>query len=87
MLILSIYLAIINIILFFLYGIDKWKAKRGAWRIPEKTLLIMGLAGGSLGALFGMFFFHHKTKHMRFLILNPIFLIFHAVLVVWILMG
>ncbi len=59
--ILLIYLAIINVITFFVYGIDKWKAKRAKWRIPEATLLGMAALGGSIGAWLGMKTWHHKT--------------------------
>ena len=54
---LMIYLLIINFITFCIYGFDKWRAKRDAWRVPEKTLLILAAIGGSIGALFGMYFF------------------------------
>ena len=63
---LYIYLAVVNVVAFVLYGIDKYKAKQGAWRIPEKTLLGIAVIGGSVGALAGMNFFRHKTKHWYF---------------------
>ncbi|MEG2418884.1 MAG: DUF1294 domain-containing protein, partial [Eubacterium sp.] len=47
-------------------GIDKAKARRGAWRIPEATLFTFAIAGGSIGAILGMILFHHKTKHLNF---------------------
>ena len=53
-----------NIIAFFLMGIDKYKAKKHKWRIPEATLFISSIAGGSIGALLGMYTFRHKTKHL-----------------------
>jgi len=56
----------LNVLTFFVYGIDKWKAKRGSWRIPEATLLILALIGGSIGAWFGMKVWHHKTLHKKF---------------------
>ena len=55
---------------FFLYGIDKWKAKRGAWRISEKALLLCGFLCGSVGALAAMQLFRHKTKHYYFYAVN-----------------
>ena len=55
-----------NLIAFALYGIDKRRAKQGAWRISEYTLLLVALLGGSLGALLGMRYFHHKTRHRKF---------------------
>lgn len=85
--ILAIYVFIINITAFMMYGLDKWKAKRNAWRISEKTLLLTAFAGGSIGALTGMFFFHHKTKHFSFMILVPLFLIIHIAFLIWFLMS
>lgn len=55
-----------NLIAFALYGIDKRRAKQGAWRISEYTLLLVALLGGSLGALLSMRYFHHKTRHRKF---------------------
>ena len=55
-----------NLIAFALYGIDKRRAKQGAWRISEYTLLLAALLGGSLGALLGMRYFRHKTRHRKF---------------------
>ena len=72
-----------GIFAFVLYGIDKAKAKRGAWRIPEATLLLVAFLGGSLGALLGMEVFRHKTKHARFRILIPLFMILHIALAVY----
>ncbi len=78
-----IYLVIMNIGVFLLYGFDKWKAKADRWRVPEKTLLLTALAGGSLGALLGMEVFHHKTKHWKFRILVPLCLIIHVGILVY----
>lgn len=61
-----IYLTAINILLFALMGIDKYKAKRGLWRIPEKTLFGLAIAGGSVGGILGMRVFRHKTRHNSF---------------------
>ena len=61
-----IYLAAINSVTFFLYGIDKWKAKRAKWRIEESTLLWWAAFGGCIGALLGMKAWHHKTQHRKF---------------------
>ena len=60
------YLAAINIITFIVYGIDKLKAKKGKWRIPESTLLLLAIVGGSIGAWCGMKVWHHKTMHKKF---------------------
>ncbi len=67
-----------NIIVFLLYGVDKHKAKAGAWRIPEKTLLLCALFFGAVGALFGMKVFRHKTKHMKFKLLVPLLVILNV---------
>ena len=64
--IVLIYLVITNVITFFIYGIDKWKAKRSKWRIPEATLLGLSVIGGSIGAWLGMKVGHHKTLHKKF---------------------
>ena len=59
---LPYYLIVINVVTFLVYGIDKWKAKQGSWRISEATLLMLAVIGGSIGALLGMKVWHHKTK-------------------------
>lgn len=64
--IIGIYLLIINVVTFALYGIDKWKAIHNKWRIREATLLITVLIGGSLGAFIAMQMFRHKTKKVVF---------------------
>ena len=69
------YLLGINLLTFFVYGIDKWKARRDKWRVPEATLLMLAALGGSVGALLGMSVFHHKTKHKKFLIGVPLILL------------
>lgn len=76
-----IYLAVINSVTFFLYGIDKWKAKRSKWRVPESTLLWWAAFGGSIGALAGMKTWHHKTQHKKFKYGVPAILIVQLVLV------
>ena len=73
-LILGIYLGIINLIAFITYGVDKKKAERHRFRIPEATLILLAAVGGGLGALLGMLFFHHKTRKPKFCILVPLFL-------------
>lgn len=70
-----IYLLAINIIAFAVYGIDKWKAKRGKWRISEMTLILLAFIGGALGAMLGMRMFRHKTQHWKFKILVPLALV------------
>lgn len=71
------YFAIINITAFIMYGADKAKAKKGKWRIPEATLIGLAGLGGGIGALLGMQIFRHKTKHIQFIILIPLFLILY----------
>ena len=63
---LTIYLLLVNAAAFLTFGEDKRRAKRREWRIPEATLMGLAAAGGSLGALAGMRFFHHKTRHRKF---------------------
>ena len=63
---LAAFFGIMSLIEFVLMGSDKKKAKAGAWRIKEKTLLLMSVFGGSVGALAGMYTFRHKTKHWYF---------------------
>ena len=79
---LLIYLAAINIVAFFLYGIDKWKARHDKWRITEARLIWIAVAGGSIGALLGMKIWHHKTKHNKFRFGLPAILILQIAAVV-----
>ena len=76
------YLIIINILAFFLMGLDKRKAQTGAWRIPEKTLFLLAILGGSIGAIAGMQLFRHKTKHRNFVIGMPAILIVQILLAI-----
>lgn len=80
---IPIYFAAINLVTFFVYGIDKYRAKRGAWRIPEKTLFLLPILGGSIGAIAGMKVFHHKTKHWYFRYGLPLILLAQVALAVW----
>ena len=77
------YLVIMNIIGIAVMGIDKSKAKRGAWRIEEATLFGVSIIGGSIGTLLGMYMFRHKTKHIYFVIGMPLILILHIALAVF----
>ena len=63
---LAYYLLAINAVAFIVYGIDKYKAKKAKWRIPEATLLLLDVLGGSIGAWMGMKVWHHKTMHKKF---------------------
>ena len=76
-----IYLIAINVVTFFLYGIDKWKAKRSKWRIPEATLLGLAVIGGSIGAWIGMKVWHHKTMHKKFKYGLPLILLAQIALI------
>lgn len=76
-----IYLVFINIFAFLLMGIDKKKAKTGAWRISERNLFLSAVAGGSVGAILGMQIFRHKTKHWYFRLGMPAILIIQAIFV------
>ena len=80
--ILSVIL-IVNVLTFLLYGIDKWKAKRSRWRIPESVLLGMAAVGGSVGAWLGMRVWRHKTQHKKFRYGVPAILVAQIVLLVW----
>lgn len=81
---LILYLIIINIIEFIIMGLDKLLAIKHKYRIPEFTLLFLSAIGGSIGAIVGMFFFHHKTKKLKFKILFPLFLILHFIIIYYI---
>jgi len=85
---IPIILIAINLLTFVLYGTDKAKAKKNKWRISETVLLTAAFLGGSLGALLGMQLFRHKTRHRKFNILVPLFLVLHIALgVVWYVYG
>lgn len=81
--IILLYLFAINIVAFFAFGIDKLKAKRDKWRIPESTLLSMAVLGGSVGALAGMKVWRHKTLHDKFRIGIPVIIALQIAAVVW----
>ena len=72
--IITIYLVLVNAVAFALMLIDKYKAKKGAWRIPEATLMGAAVLGGSIGAIAGMNLARHKTKHPKFFIGLPVIL-------------
>ena len=78
------YLIALNIVTFFVYGIDKWKAKQGSWRISEATLLTLAIIGGSIGALLGMKVWHHKTMHKKFKYGLPLILLAQIALIYFI---
>lgn len=82
---LAVWLIAINLVTFAVYGADKRRARRGAWRVPEKTLFLLPLLGGSVGALLGMRVFRHKTKHWYFVWGVPAILLAQMALAVWLL--
>ena len=63
---LGVYLLTVNVAAFAVYGADKLRARQGCWRVPEKTLFLLAIVGGGVGALLGMWCFHHKTRHWYF---------------------
>ena len=77
-----IYPAVVNLAAFALMGVDKRRAKRGAWRIPERTLFLPAILGGSPGAILGMQMFRHKTRHRQFAVGIPLILLVQLVIVV-----
>ena len=81
--IVLIYLAVINMETFFMYGIDKWKAKKSKWRIRESALLGLAVLGGSIGAWLGMKVWHHKTQHKKFKYGVPAIIIIQLALIVY----
>lgn len=78
-----IYLITINILGFLLMYIDKQKAKKGAWRIPEKTLFIVTTLGGGIGTIAGMYLFRHKTQKLNFVVGLPLITILEILLVIY----
>lgn len=80
-----IYLILMNMIGLFLMGLDKSKAKRHAWRIPERALFLASLLGGSIGTWAGMYLFRHKTKHWYFVVGMPAILVVQiiAAILIW----
>ena len=80
--IILLYLIIINIVAFLLYGIDKRKAVRKKWRIPEFWLIALAVIGGPFGAFLGMLVFHHKTKKMKFRVTVPFFILIWITVIV-----
>ncbi|MDE6807121.1 MAG: DUF1294 domain-containing protein [Prevotella sp.] len=78
--VILVYLAVASVITFFVYGVDKWRARRSQWRISEATLLGLAVIGGSIGAWLGMKVFHHKTLHKKFRYGIPLILIAQIVL-------
>lgn len=74
-----LYLIAINLVTFIVYAIDKRKAKKGTWRTPESTLLLLAAIGGTIGALLAMYLLRHKTKHKKFFIGVPALLVLQLI--------
>ncbi len=79
----AVYLLLMNLWGFASMGLDKQRARRGKWRVPEKTLFLVALLGGSLGSTVGMHVFHHKTKHWYFRYGLPVIFLAQAAVAVW----
>jgi len=69
------FLAVWNLVVFALYGIDKWRSTRSQWRVSERTLILSAFFMGASGAMLGMYFFRHKTRQMKFILLLPLALL------------
>lgn len=78
-----VYILVVNVITFMLFAIDKWKAKRNRWRIPEKMLLGFSFFGGAIGGLIGMRLCHHKTQKKRFSLGIPMMIVLHFLVIIW----
>ena len=82
-----LYLLLANLIGLFVMAEDKKRARKHKWRIPEKTLFLVSVLGGSLGTWAGMYLFHHKTKHWYFWAVNIAGLLWQALVLLWLLKG
>ena len=80
-----IYAAVMSLITFAAFGIDKYKARTGRWRIQERTLFLLALLGGGVGAFLGMKVFHHKTLHKKFVIGIPIIMLTQLIFLGWLI--
>ena len=79
------YVLILNFVTMLVYGIDKFKAKKGKWRISESTLLLLAVLGGSIGAWLGMRVWRHKTQHKKFKYGIPVIFILQVALCLYLL--
>lgn len=83
--IISGILLTLNLLTFIIYGIDKFKAKKAKWRIPESTLLFLAVFGGSIGAWLGLQVWRHKTQHKKFYIGIPMIITLQVIATIYIL--
>ena len=83
--VILIYLLTVNAIGFLLMTVDKYKARKNLWRIPEATLMTVAIIGGSIGSLIGMYTVRHRTKHLKFTVGIPVILVLQIAAVIWIL--
>ena len=81
--ILLVIITVMSLAAFAAFGLDKYKAKAGKWRIPERTLFLLALLGGGIGAFLGMRVFRHKTRHWQFVFGIPVIMVIQAVLLGW----
>lgn len=81
----ALLVGVLSVITFFLFGIDKLKAKKGSYRIPEKVLIGFSFFFGAIGGVLGMYFFHHKTRKAKFFVFVPLFAAMQIILFVFII--
>ncbi|TCT25030.1 uncharacterized membrane protein YsdA (DUF1294 family) [Melghiribacillus thermohalophilus] len=77
------YFVFVNAVTVGLMGTDKYRARKGKWRIRERTIFLWSLAGGAFGTLFAMYLYRHKTKHQSFILIIPVLTIVHGVLLIY----
>ena len=78
-----LWVAALSLADFVLMGVDKWKARRGAWRVKERTFFLLAALGGSPGAILGMWAFRHKTRHWYFKFGLPAIFVAQLALALW----
>lgn len=79
------YLLLINLITYLTYASDKTKARQHKWRIPERTLILLAILGGSPAALLAMYHYHHKTRHLKFKLGVPLILLTQITIIIYLL--
>lgn len=80
-----LYYLVVNVIAFFMYALDKSRAVHHKWRITERVLLLIAIIGGAIGALLGMIWFRHKTLHLQFRVIVPVFMMLHGAIILYLL--